>query len=87
MDVKAEIRAILKREAPNLENVSDDAKLAELGLDSLSVIELIFAIEDKFRIQVQPSNEQIAAMTFGDLCAFVEFQQGTQNPALKASSA
>ena len=88
MDVKAEIQAILKKEAPNLDNVADDAKLADLGLDSLSVIEIIFAIEDRFRIQVQPSNEQIAAMTFGDLCAFVELQrQGAGEQALKMSSA
>lgn len=74
MDVKAELHAILKKEAPNLVDIPDDAKLAELGLDSLAVIETIFALEDKFRIQVQPSNEQIAAMTFRDLCDFVDIK-------------
>jgi acyl carrier protein len=76
MDIPAELRAILKKEASHLSDIPDDAKLTELGLDSLAVIETIFAIEDKFRIQVQPSNEQIAAMTFRDLCEVVEGQIG-----------
>jgi acyl carrier protein len=79
MDVAAELRAILKKEASNLGDVPDDAKLTELGLDSLAIIETIFAIEDKFRIEVQPSNEQVAAMTFRDLCDFVEIQLGRAN--------
>jgi acyl carrier protein len=76
MDIAAELRAILKKEAANLGEIPDNAKLTELGLDSLAVIETIFAIEDKFRIEVQPSNEQVAAMTFRDLCDFVELQLG-----------
>ena len=74
MDVRAELSAILKKEAPSLVDVPDDAKLADLGLDSLAVIETIFAIEDRFKIEVQPANQQIAAMTVRDLCDFIEIQ-------------
>lgn len=79
MDVPAELRAILKKEASHVSGIPDDAKLTELGLDSLAVIETIFAIEDKFRIEVKPSNEQIATMTVRDLCNFVEVQLGRAN--------
>jgi acyl carrier protein len=75
MNIPAELRAILKKEASNVFDIRDDAKLTELGLDSLAVIEIIFAIEEKFRIEIQPNNEQIAQMTFRDLCDVVEVQR------------
>jgi acyl carrier protein len=75
MDVAVELRAILKREATaGLIDIPPDKKLAELGFDSIAVIETVFAIEDKFAIQLQLNNEQIAAMTFQDLCELVDRQ-------------
>ncbi len=79
MDVAAELRAILKREATaGLIDIPPDKKLAELGFDSIAVIETVFAIEDKFAIQLQLNNEQIAAMTFQDLCELVDRQLGAK---------
>ena len=75
MDVAAELRAILKQEATaGLIDIPPDKKLAELGFDSIAVIETVFAIEDKFAIQLQLNNEQIAAITFQDLCELVDQQ-------------
>ena len=75
MDVAVELRAILKREATaGITDISPDKRLAELGFDSIAVIETVFAIEDKFAIQLQLNNEQIAAMTFQVLCELVDRQ-------------
>ena len=75
MDVAAELRAILKREATaGVIDIPPDKKLAELDFDSIAVIETVFAIEDKFAIQLQLNNEQIAAVTFEDLCELVDRQ-------------
>jgi len=75
MDVAVELRAILKREATaGLMDIPPDKKLVELGFDSIAVIETVFAIEDKFAIQLELNNEQIAAMTFQDLCDLVDRQ-------------
>lgn len=50
--------------------ISADATLADLGLDSLSVAELMFDIEDLFSIQV--GTEDAEFKTFGDAVALVD---------------
>lgn len=60
-----------------------DARLDELGIDSLGVMELVFKIEDEFAIQF-PS-DQGALATFGDLVDYVQGLIDSQ-PASAASS-
>lgn len=50
--------------------ITPDATLADLGLDSLSVAELVFDIEDLFSIQV--GTEEAEFKTFGDAVALVD---------------
>lgn len=47
-----------------------DARLDELGVDSLGVMELLFKIEDEFRIQVPADQVQLA--TVGDVVAYID---------------
>ncbi|MDD3370854.1 MAG: acyl carrier protein [Alphaproteobacteria bacterium] len=54
--------------------LTPDAKLADLNLTSLDMVEVIFALEDKFKIQL-PFNANAAdanMSTIGDVIAFVQ---------------
>jgi len=52
-DIRARIHAILAEQAMlPPEEVTDDQSLADLGVDSMGVVEAIFAIEEAFDIQV-----------------------------------
>lgn len=50
--------------------VSPNATMADLGLDSLSVAELVFDIEDLFQIEVNASDAEFK--TFGEAVALVD---------------
>jgi len=50
--------------------VSPDATMADLGLDSLSVAELVFDIEDLFKIEIDATDAEFK--TFGDAIALVD---------------
>ena len=52
------------------EKLVPDARLDELGIDSLGVMELVFKIEDEFAIQF-PS-DHVALATVGDLVHYVQ---------------
>jgi acyl carrier protein len=77
MDVENELRAIIKKKAANAD-ISMDTKLSELGLDSLDVVEIVFDIEDKFRIQLPQSAENMSSAHFRDLCQVVTQQVAAQ---------
>jgi len=72
MSVEADLRAIIRKKAPEGTEFGLDSKLAEIGLDSLDVVELVFEIEDKFSIQLPQSDEETGSATFKDLCNLVE---------------
>jgi len=50
--------------------VSSDATMADLGLDSLSVAELVFDIEDLFEIEIDASDAEFK--TFGEAIVLVD---------------
>ena len=53
MDVREQVTAILAEQAlVEPEDVSPDMSLADLGIDSLGIVEAIFAIEETFDITV-----------------------------------
>jgi acyl carrier protein len=58
-------------------DVTDEARLADLGLDSLGVVECLFAIEETFEVSVpfnanEPGASGIDLSTVGALIAGVE---------------
>ncbi len=65
------IRAILVKDYKlNPEHLTLDAKLADLGVDSLGIAELMFNIEDEFGVELTADPTQIA--TFGDVVQFID---------------
>ena len=81
------VQAILKANF----NLSPDVlhpnvKLEDLAIDSLSVIEVLFAVEDEFKVKVpsEPAAMQGQMKTIGDLVAYVDKLVAEQHPALAA---
>lgn len=66
-----QLRAILVRDyklAP--ETLTLDAPLEGLGIDSLGVAELLFNVEDEFKITLPP--ESVVLPTIGDVVGFID---------------
>jgi len=56
----------------NADEVKDDAKFVEdLGADSLDVVELVMAFEEKFDIEI-PDDEAEKIQTVADVVTYVE---------------
>lgn len=72
MGVEAELRAIIMKKAPEGTEFGRESKLVDIGLDSLDVVEIVFEIEDKYRIQLPQSDQDTGSATFGDLCKLVD---------------
>jgi acyl carrier protein len=87
MEVIDDVRAIIAKSLKlPIEQLTADARLDELGAESLDVIEIIFALEEKFDITI-PDNvgdvssskaasgaesEDIKFSTIGDIAGIVE---------------
>ncbi|MBL1260742.1 MAG: acyl carrier protein [Thiotrichaceae bacterium] len=67
-----------------LEDLSPDAQLDSLGLDSLSVIEFMFELEDELNITL--ANERIELLSIGDVASFVDNIIASQNITTQQSS-
>jgi acyl carrier protein len=61
------------------EALSLDAPLEGLGIDSLGVAELLFNVEDEFRIKLPPEPVQLS--TVGDVVRFIDSLVAAQRPA------
>lgn len=77
------VQAILKDNfnlAPEV--LQPEAKLEELAIDSLAVIEVMFEVEEQFKITVpsEPVALQAQMTTIGDLVAYVDKLIGEQRP-------
>ena len=56
----------------NAEEVKEDSKFVEdLGADSLDVVELVMALEEKFDIEI-PDSDAEAIATVGDAIKYIE---------------
>ena len=60
-----------------------EAKLEDLAIDSLAVIEVMFIVEDEFKVTVPPDPTALQAeiKTIGDLVAYVDKLVAEQQPA------
>ena len=53
------------------ERVEPDAKLTDLGIDSLGMLELMFKIEDSFTLKI-PGDPPTDLVTVQDVCTYVQ---------------
>ncbi len=53
------------------EQVAPEARLPDLGIDSLALVELMFQVEDRFGIEV-PLDDPEALQTLGDVVRYVD---------------
>ena len=77
------LRAILVRDykiAP--EALTLEAPLEGLGIDSLGVAELLFNVEDEFRITLPP--EPVQLPTLGDVVRYIDELVAVQRPQVQA---
>lgn len=80
------LRAILAEKfevAPEL--IDPMARMDQLGIDSLAVIEVVFQIEDEFKISIQ--NDPGELQSLGDLVACVDRLAEEQRTRVSAGAA
>ncbi len=66
MDTIALLKEFVKKHVDNPpEQIHVDSKLAEIGIDSLSLLELLFEVEEKFGVRF--SNDMPRPETVGEL--------------------
>jgi acyl carrier protein len=78
------VQAILKANFDlTPEVLHPEAKLEDLAIDSLAVIEVMFEVEEEFKITVpsEPAAMQTQMKTLGDLVAYVDKLIAEQHPA------
>lgn len=73
------VRIIADEHKLAVEALQPDARLDELGIDSLSVMELLFKIEEEFDIQVP--NDQVPLLTIRDVVSYVDSLMAQQADA------
>jgi len=69
---------LIKDYGLNADQLTPEASLEELGVDSLGVMELFFAVEDAFQISVP--QEQVALISIGDVADYIDRLIATQHP-------
>jgi acyl carrier protein len=85
VDVAHDVKLAISKELKiPVEQLGDEKKLEELGAESLDVIEIIFALEEKYDIDIslkfnqqgavtgQPGSGSTAFATVGDICRAVQ---------------
>lgn len=77
-DIRNRIREIIAEQAMlDVDQVTDAASPAELGIDSLGLVELIFALEEEFDITIpfnanEPEKSEFDISNMGSIFAAVE---------------
>ena len=82
MSTAKRLRALLVRDfdlAP--EALQPEATLESLEIDSLRMIEILFCVEDEFKIAVPAEHElKVRLKTFGDLTAYIDTLVASLHP-------
>lgn len=73
------VRIIVDKHKLPRETLRLDARLDELGIDSLAVMELLFHVEEEFGIQIP--NDQVALETIDDVVRYVDSLSAQQAAA------
>lgn len=77
-DIKSRIRGIIAEQAMlDPDQVTDDATPQDLGIDSLGLVESIFAIEEEFDISIpfnanEPEKSEFDISSMGSIITAVE---------------
>ncbi len=69
------VLVILESQARNpLPEIKPETQLKELALDSLELMDFVFAVEDHFKLRIPESrlNPRQIDLTFGDVCEAIE---------------
>ena len=68
------------------ERITSERTLVELGLDSLALMEFVFAVEDAFRLRIPEDrlDPRAAGLTLAHLCDVIDGMTGTVLPATGA---
>jgi acyl carrier protein len=82
------MQAILKTKfdlAPEV--LQPDTALKDLDVDSLSMVEILFAVEDEFEVEIpsEPAEWQSQMRTFGDLVEYVDKLIAAQRPEVAST--
>ena len=65
MDVLNAVREVIAKQARvPIEELTADTKLADIGIESLDVIEIVFALEEKFNVSLPFNANESAATEF-----------------------
>ena len=81
MSTLERLREMLQRDLDlPAESLQPDAPLESLGIDSLQMIEIVFAIEEEFHVTVraEPAELRTRLKTLADLAAFIDEQEPAQ---------
>jgi acyl carrier protein len=83
-DIKDTLREILAEQTHGSEaataGVAETTALAELGLDSLAMLEVVYDVEEKFHVEVQDS-ELVDTKTIGHLLDLIEKKTAARRPS------
>lgn len=73
MAIFDEVKAVVVEQlSVNADEVKEESKFVEdLGADSLDVVELVMALEEKFEIEI-PDDQAEKIQTVGDAIRFIE---------------
>jgi acyl carrier protein len=76
------LRALLARDFDmKPEALAPEATLESLDIDSLKMIEIVFCVEDEFKIAAPNDQAELRNLrTFGDLAAFVDDVMSGRRP-------
>ena len=68
-------------------HIAPERTLVELGLDSLSLMEFVFAVEDAFRLRIPEDrlDPRAAGLTLAHLCEVIDGMTGTVTPSPAAA--
>ena len=75
MSTLERLRSLLERELDlPADALQPQATLEDLGIDSLRMIEIVFTIEDEFKVAVkaEPAELRERLKTVGDLAAYID---------------
>ena len=71
MDIREVLIRILKEKGANVDQLSEETSLKELGLDSLDTVEVMMAIEEELSIEFS-TDELADAKTIQDVLNLIE---------------